>query len=107
MRISKIVRMDSSVIYTHPHLASPVEVVEAAYNADCSFANANLAGLHLRNANLPGANFTGAFLSRTYLSGANLKGANFTNATMIMASISGANITDANFTGANMKGINR
>jgi autotransporter-associated beta strand protein len=65
--------------------------------------NANLAGLDLTQAYLPGANLTGAALNYTTLTNADLANANLSNAYLYFATLTNANLSNANLTNANLE----
>ncbi|MEG4035261.1 pentapeptide repeat-containing protein [Microcoleus sp. S36b_A4] len=65
------------------------------------FADADLSGVDLRDADLSRANLSGADL--TY---ADLSGANLTHADLSRADLSGANLIFAKLSGANLSGVN-
>lgn len=65
-----------------------------------SFANANLSGSNLVQAELNSANFEGANLERALLMYTEIKGANFANANLTLTNFMWANAQDANFTGS-------
>jgi len=66
----------------------------------------DLAGRHLSNARLNGANLLGAQLFAADLSHTGLNGANLTGARLVLADLTGAGLIGANLTGAHLDGAN-
>ncbi|MEM6426646.1 MAG: pentapeptide repeat-containing protein [Cyanobacteria bacterium P01_D01_bin.128] len=85
-------------------IEAPKANLASIHLPDADMTEANLSGVDLRQADLHRANLSGANLQRADLRTANLRGINLTGANLQRANLQNANLNGANLRNANLSG---